>query len=72
MHHLTAKIVGERLRELRTRSGLSQSRLEYASTIPKARISRYENGHVLPAIDSLDRLAGALGVTLSEFFQGVG
>jgi transcriptional regulator with XRE-family HTH domain len=44
-------------------AGLSQSGLESRSGIPKARLSRYENGHVLPSIDTLGRLASALGVS---------
>ena len=44
-------------------AGLSQSGLESRSGIPKARLSRYENGHVLPSIDTLGRLAAALGVS---------
>ena len=44
-------------------AGLSQGGLEGRSGIPKARLSRYENGHVLPSIDTLGRLAAALGVS---------
>jgi transcriptional regulator with XRE-family HTH domain len=54
---------GQRLRETRIRAGLSQSELEEASGIPKARLSRYENGHVAPSIHTLARLAKALRVS---------
>jgi transcriptional regulator with XRE-family HTH domain len=54
---------GQRLRTARVHAGLSQSGLESRSGIPKARLSRYENGHVLPSIDTLGRLAAALGVS---------
>jgi transcriptional regulator with XRE-family HTH domain len=54
---------GQRLRSARVHAGLSQSGLEGRSGIPKARLSRYENGHVLPSIDTLARLAAALGVS---------
>jgi transcriptional regulator with XRE-family HTH domain len=57
------KTFGQRLRETRIRAGLSQSDLEEISGIPKARLSRYENGHVAPSIQTLERLAGALGVS---------
>jgi transcriptional regulator with XRE-family HTH domain len=74
------KTFGQRLRETRIRSGLSQSDLEDISGIPKARLSRYENGHVAPSIQTLERLAKALNVSeasllgdqraiLEEFFQ---
>ena len=54
---------GQRLRTARVHAGLSQSGLESRSGIPKARLSRYENGHVLPSIDTLGRLAAALQVS---------
>ncbi len=54
---------GNRLRETRLGAGLSQSELEELSGIPKARLSRYENGHVEPSIQTLARLARALNVS---------
>lgn len=54
---------GTRLREARLAAGLSQSELEELSGIPKARLSRYENGHVEPSIQTLARLARALNVS---------
>lgn len=54
---------GNRLREARVHAGLSQSELEELSGIPKARLSRYENGHVEPSIQTLARLARALTVS---------
>jgi transcriptional regulator with XRE-family HTH domain len=54
---------GNRLRESRLAAGLSQSELEELSGIPKARLSRYENGHVEPSIQTLARLARALNVS---------
>jgi transcriptional regulator with XRE-family HTH domain len=74
------KHFGNRLREARLAAGLSQSELEDLSGIPKARLSRYENGHVEPSIQTLARLARALNVSeasllgderaaLEEFFN---
>jgi transcriptional regulator with XRE-family HTH domain len=74
------KTFGQRLRDTRIRAGLSQSDLEEISGIPKARLSRYENGHVAPSIQTLERLAKALDVSeasllgdqraiLEEFFK---
>lgn len=54
---------GQRLRETRVKAGMSQSDLEEISGIPKARLSRYENGHVAPSIQTLERLAKALRVS---------
>jgi transcriptional regulator with XRE-family HTH domain len=74
------KHFGQRLREARVNAGLSQSELEELSGIPKARLSRYENGHVAPSIQTLERLSRALNVSeasllgdqravLEEFFS---
>jgi transcriptional regulator with XRE-family HTH domain len=74
------KHFGNRLREARVQAGFSQSELEELSGIPKARLSRYENGHVEPSIQTLARLARALNVSeasllgdqraiLEEFFS---
>jgi transcriptional regulator with XRE-family HTH domain len=54
---------GRLLRATRVQAGLSQSDLEEISGIPKARLSRYENGHVAPSIQTLARLAKALKVS---------
>jgi len=59
----TERTFGQRLRETRIHAGLSQSELEDISGIPKARLSRYENGHVAPSIQTLARLAQALDVS---------
>src|SRR5512132_3954541 len=58
-----ARHFGNRLREARLSAGLSQSELEELSGIPKARLSRYENGHVEPSIQTLARLSRALNVS---------
>jgi transcriptional regulator with XRE-family HTH domain len=57
------RMFGQRLRATRVKAGYSQSDLEGISGIPKARLSRYENGHVAPSIQTLERLAQALGVS---------
>ena len=54
---------GQRLRAARLGAGMSQSHLEERSGIPKARLSRYENGHVAPSMQTLERLARALAVS---------
>jgi len=63
MSAIDEKHFGNRLREARFRAGLSQSELEELSGIPKARLSRYENGHVEPSIQTLSRLAKSLNVS---------
>jgi transcriptional regulator with XRE-family HTH domain len=55
--------IGERLREARRNAGLSQGQLQIRSGVPKSRLSRYENGHLLPSLTTLRRLVDALGVS---------
>lgn len=45
---------------------MSQRDLEKRSGIPKSRISRYENGHLLPSLAGLQKLCRSLGVPDSE------
>jgi transcriptional regulator with XRE-family HTH domain len=71
VHHITAARVGARIRDLRSNAGLSQTELEARSGISKARLSRYENGHVMPTVQTVDKIAAALGSTLSEFLRGI-
>jgi transcriptional regulator with XRE-family HTH domain len=61
--------VGELLRELREKRGLSVRTLAANAGFSPSFISQVENGVASPSIASLEKIAGSLGVTLSEFFQ---
>lgn len=50
-------------------AGLSQSDVEKRCGVPKTMLSRYENGHVSPSIDTLMRIAGALEVSPCELLN---
>lgn len=54
--------IGTLIRRARLAAGMSQNDVEDASGIPKARLSRYENDHVVPTIGTLEALADAIGV----------
>jgi transcriptional regulator with XRE-family HTH domain len=54
---------GTRLRDARLAAGLSQSELGQRSGFLKPTLSRYENGHVLPSLGTLRRLAEALDIS---------
>jgi transcriptional regulator with XRE-family HTH domain len=56
---------GARLRDARLDGSMSQSKLSEASGIPKPTLSRYENDHVLPSLQTAARLARALGVPVA-------
>ena len=64
-------IVGERLRELRIESKQSQGDIEEKTGLLRCYISRVENGHTVPAVETLEKLARALGVPMYRiFFNG--
>lgn len=58
--------VGKRIRQLRGQKGLSQGDIERRVGLVRCHISRIENEHVLPSLDTLRRFAVALEVPLSE------
>ena len=53
------------VRDLRTRHGLSQATLAERAYTSQQALSRIENGTVSPSVDTLARLAGAVGEELA-------
>jgi transcriptional regulator with XRE-family HTH domain len=53
-------IIGDRLREMREEKKLSQGDIEKRTGLLRCYISRVENGHTVPAIDTLEKWARAL------------
>ncbi|MFB9952865.1 helix-turn-helix domain-containing protein [Rhizobium puerariae] len=60
--------ISERLRSLRTRSGLTLDELATRSGVSRAMISRIERAEASPTAALLARLSEALGLSLSAFF----
>jgi transcriptional regulator with XRE-family HTH domain len=61
-------VIGDRLRELRAEKKLSQGDIEKRTGLLRCYISRVENGHTVPAIETLEKLARALEVPLYLLF----
>lgn len=61
-------IIGERLRTLREQKNLSQGDIEKRTGLLRCYISRVENGHTVPAVETLEKLAQALEVPLYQIF----
>lgn len=59
-------ILGERLRTVREHKELSQGDIEKRSGLLRCYISRVENGHTVPAVETLEKLARALEVPMYE------
>src|SRR6202049_5209773 len=61
-------IIGDRLREMREEKKLSQGDIEKRTGLLRCYISRVENGHTVPAIETLEKLARALEAPLYQLF----
>jgi transcriptional regulator with XRE-family HTH domain len=61
-------IIGERIRLLREQKKLSQGDIEKRTGLLRCYISRVENGHTVPAIETLEKLARAMEVPLYQLF----
>jgi transcriptional regulator with XRE-family HTH domain len=61
-------IIGDRLRALREQKNFSQGEIEKRTGLLRCYISRVENGHTVPAIETLEKLARALEVPMYQLF----
>jgi transcriptional regulator with XRE-family HTH domain len=61
-------IISDRLRALREEKKLSQGDIEKRTGLLRCYISRVENGHTVPAIETLEKMARALEVPLYQLF----
>ena len=61
-------VIGDRLRELRESKKFSQGDIEKKTGLLRCYISRVENGHTVPAIETLEKLARALEIPLYQLF----
>ena len=61
-------IIGDRLREMREEKKLSQGDVEKRTGLLRCYISRVENGHTVPAVETLEKLARAFEVPLYQLF----
>jgi transcriptional regulator with XRE-family HTH domain len=61
-------MLGVRLKEIREQKNLSQGDIERVSGLKRCYVSRVENGHTVPAVETLERLARALEVPMYRLF----
>lgn len=61
-------IVGERLRAVREAKQLSQGDVEKKTGLLRCYVSRCENGHTIPSIETLEKWAKAMDINLSQLF----
>jgi len=61
-------IIGDRLRELREEKNLSQGDIEKRTGLVRPYISRVENNHTVPSIETLEKMARALEIPMYQLF----
>jgi transcriptional regulator with XRE-family HTH domain len=59
-------LIGERIRGIRQAKHLSQGDLEKRAGMLRVYISRVENGHTVPSLETLEKFARALDVPLYQ------
>jgi transcriptional regulator with XRE-family HTH domain len=63
-------IIGDRLREMREAKQLSQGDVETRTGLLRCYISRVENGHTVPAVETLEKFAHAFEMPLYQLLYG--
>ena len=64
-------VIADRLRAMREEKHLSQGDIEKRTGLLRSYLSRVENGHTVPAIETLEKLARAMEVPIYQlFFDG--
>jgi transcriptional regulator with XRE-family HTH domain len=61
--------IGETIRNYRLQKGMSQGDIEKRTGLLRCYLSRVENGHTIPSLDTLSKIAGAMELPLSQFFS---
>ena len=67
-----AKHVGNRIRSYRTQLGYSQERLAEISGCHPTYIGQVERGEKNPTLESVEKIASALDISLSKLFENLG
>lgn len=60
--------IGETIRNYRLQKGMSQGDIEKRTGLLRCYLSRVENGHTIPSLDTLAKIATAMEVPLGQFF----
>jgi transcriptional regulator with XRE-family HTH domain len=60
--------IGETIRNFRLNKGMSQGDIEKRTGLLRCYLSRVENGHTIPSLDTLAKIASAMELPLAQFF----
>ena len=67
-----AKIIGQRIRNYRTQKGLSQEKLAELAGCHPTYIGQLERGEKNATLESVEKIASAMDISLSELFDKLG
>ena len=68
VYGITQMNIGETIRSFRLQRGMSQGDIEKRTGLLRCYLSRVENGHTIPSLDTLSKIAGAMELPLAQFF----
>jgi transcriptional regulator with XRE-family HTH domain len=66
-----ARCLADNLLVARGRAGLTQEEVSFRAAIHRTEISQLERGLRVPRVDTLVKLAGALGIPPQQLLQGI-
>lgn len=64
-----SRLIGWNLRRLRVAAGLSQETLAVDANVDRSYVGRLERSTVNAGVDVLEKIAGALGCKVADFFR---
>ena len=69
LEDVTLSMIGEKIKTVRLQKGVSQAALAKCLGVSAAMIYQYEVGKKKPKVETLSKIAGALGVDLKVFYD---
>jgi transcriptional regulator with XRE-family HTH domain len=61
-------LIGDRLKVIRESKNMSQGDVEKKTGLLRCYLSRCENGHTIPSLETLEKWSNALDISMSQLF----
>src|SRR3954466_6663469 len=61
--------IGETIRNFRLQKGMSQGDIEKRTGLLRCYLSRVENGHTIPSLETLAKISQSMDLPLAQFFS---
>ena len=72
MSFMIAKQLGDRIKELRKETGLSQEKFALKIDMDRTYFATVESGKRNISLQNIEKIASGLNITISELFEGIG